>query len=76
VLDDGGLLAEAWLPAGHSSGIPIDYADRPTRCPYQLGVEQGTWQPRSKRGCARRFCAARPSPTVERDGEGVTVTAG
>src|SRR4051812_15835200 len=46
VLEDRGLLAsvephvEARLPAGHFSGIPVDYADLPTRFPYQLGVEQ------------------------------------
>jgi len=46
VLADRGLLAaiephvQAKLPAGHFSGLPIDYTDLPTRLPYQLGVEQ------------------------------------
>ena len=43
VLADRGLLPAiepsvlAKLPAGHFSGVPIDYADLPTPFPYQLG---------------------------------------
>jgi 2-polyprenyl-6-methoxyphenol hydroxylase-like FAD-dependent oxidoreductase len=83
VLADRGLLAaiephvEARLPAGHFSGIPIDYAHLPTRFPYQLGVEQAhvaaAIEARLRTPVLRDAAAI---TAVRQDGDGVTVTAG
>jgi 2-polyprenyl-6-methoxyphenol hydroxylase-like FAD-dependent oxidoreductase len=82
VLEERGLLAavephaEARLPGGHFSGIPIDYTDLPTRFPYQLGVEQvyvaAAIEARLRTPVLRDAAVT----AVEQDGEGVTVTAG
>ncbi|WP_232668218.1 FAD-dependent oxidoreductase [Pseudonocardia sp. TRM90224] len=82
LLDDRGLLPAiephvlASLPAGHFSGIPIDYTDLPTRFPHQLGVEQAHVEAAIEarlRAPVRRGAAV---TAVEQDSEGVTVTAG
>jgi 2-polyprenyl-6-methoxyphenol hydroxylase-like FAD-dependent oxidoreductase len=82
VLADRGLLAavephvEARLPAGHFSGIPIDYADLPTRFPYQLGVEQAHVAAAIEARLRTPVLRGAAVAAVEQDGEGVTVTAG
>jgi 2-polyprenyl-6-methoxyphenol hydroxylase-like FAD-dependent oxidoreductase len=82
VLADRGLLAaiephvQAKLPAGHFSGLPIDYTDLPTRFPYQLGVEQvhvaAAIEARLRTPVLRDAAVT----TVTQDDDGVTVTAG
>jgi 2-polyprenyl-6-methoxyphenol hydroxylase-like FAD-dependent oxidoreductase len=82
VLAERGLLAaiephaEARLPSGHFSGIPIDYTDLPTRFPYQLGVEQvhvaAAIEARLRTPVLRDAAVT----AVAQDDEGVTVTAG
>jgi 2-polyprenyl-6-methoxyphenol hydroxylase-like FAD-dependent oxidoreductase len=82
VLADRGLLAavephvEARLPAGHFSGIPIDYADLPTPFPYQLGVEQAHVAAAIEARLRTPVLRGAAVTAVEQDGEGVTVTAG
>jgi len=82
VLEDRGLLtavephAEARLPAGHFSGIPIDYADLPTRFPYQLGVEQAHVAAAIEARLRTPVLHGAAVTAVEQDGEGVIVTAG
>jgi 2-polyprenyl-6-methoxyphenol hydroxylase-like FAD-dependent oxidoreductase len=82
VLADRGLLdaidkhVEARVPAGHFSGIPIDYCDLPTPYPYQLGVEQAHVAAAIEarlRTPVRRGAAV---TAVAQDHDGVTVTAG
>ena len=82
VLADRGLLGaiephvRAKLPAGHFSGLPIDYTDLPTRFPYQLGVEQAHVAAAIEarlRTPVRRDAAV---TAVAQDDDGVTVTAG
>ncbi|MEV6620794.1 FAD-dependent monooxygenase [Amycolatopsis sp. NPDC051106] len=82
VLADRGLLpafephVQAKLPAGHFSGLPIDYTDLPTRFPYQLGVEQvhvaAAIEARLRTPVLRDAAVT----AVAQDDEGVTVTAG
>ncbi|ONI84086.1 FAD-dependent oxidoreductase [Actinosynnema sp. ALI-1.44] len=82
VLADRGLLAaiephaDARLPAGHFSGIRIDYTDLPTNFPYQLGVEQvhvaAAIEARLRTPVLRDAAVT----AVTQDSEGVTVTAG
>jgi 2-polyprenyl-6-methoxyphenol hydroxylase-like FAD-dependent oxidoreductase len=82
VLADRGLLAaveshaEARLPGGHFSGIPIDYTDLPTPFPYQLGVEQVYVAAAIEARLRTPVLRAAAVTAVEQDGEGVTVTAG
>jgi 2-polyprenyl-6-methoxyphenol hydroxylase-like FAD-dependent oxidoreductase len=82
VLADRGLLAavephvEARLPAGHFSGIPIDYSDLPTRFPYQLGVEQAHVAAAIEARLRTPVLRGAAVTAVEQDAEGVTVTAG
>ncbi|MFC4949161.1 FAD-dependent oxidoreductase [Pseudonocardia sp. GCM10023141] len=82
VLGDRGLLAdlephvEARLPAGHFSGIPIDYSDLPTRYPYQLGIEQAHVAAAVEARLRTPVLRDAPVTAVEQDGHGVTVTAG
>ncbi|GAA4484955.1 FAD-dependent monooxygenase [Actinoallomurus oryzae] len=82
VLHERGLLAaveahaEARVPAGHFSGIPIDYADLPTRFPYQLGVEQAYVAAAIEARLRLPVLRDAAVTAVEQDGEGVTVTAG
>lgn len=82
VLADRGLLAvvephvEARLPAGHFSGIRIDYADLPTRFPYQLGVEQAQVAAAIEARLRTPVLRGAAVTAVEQDGEGVTITAG
>ena len=82
VLADRGLLAaiephvQARLPAGHFSGIPIDYTDLPTRFPYQLGVEQAHVAAAIEARLRTPVLRGAAVTAVEQDGEGVTVTAG
>ena len=82
VLADRGLLdaiepyVEARLPAGHFSGIPIDYTDLPTRFPYQLGVEQAYVAAAIEARLHTPVSRGAAITAVEQDGEGVTVTAG
>ncbi|MFB9834756.1 FAD-dependent oxidoreductase [Actinoallomurus acaciae] len=82
VLEDRGLLAavepyvEARLPAGHFSGIRIDYADLPTRFPYQLGVEQAYVAAAIEARLRTPVLRGAAVTAVEQDDEGVTVTAG
>src|ERR1700760_4403009 len=81
-LADRGLLGaiapnvEGRLPAGHSSAIPIDYADLPTRFPYQLGVEQAHVAAAIEVRLRTPVLRGAAVTAVEQDGEGVTVTAG
>jgi len=82
VLADRGLLTaiephvRAKLPAGHFSGVPIDYTDLPTPFPYQLGVEQAhvaaAIEARLRTPVRRDAAVA----AVAQDDDGVTVTAG
>ncbi|ODU04858.1 MAG: FAD-dependent oxidoreductase [Pseudonocardia sp. SCN 72-86] len=82
VLDDRGLLdaidphVYARIPAGHFSGIPIDYSDLPTRFPFQLGVEQA--RVTAAIGARLQAPVLRDAAVtaVDRDADGVTVTAG
>ncbi|GLY90817.1 FAD-dependent oxidoreductase [Actinoallomurus iriomotensis] len=82
VLADRGLLAavepyvEARLPAGHFSGIPIDYTDLPTPFPYQLGVEQAHVAAAIESRLRTPVLRGAAVTAVEQDAEGVTVTAG
>lgn len=82
VLEDRGLLTavepyvEARLPAGHFSGIRIDYADLPTRFPYQLGVEQAYIAAAIEARLRTPVLRGAAVTAVEQDDEGVTVTAG
>lgn len=82
VLADRGLLAsiephvEARLPAGHFSGIRIDYTGLPTRFPYQLGVEQ-TYVAAAIEARLRAPVLRDAAVTaVAQDSDGVTVTTG
>jgi 2-polyprenyl-6-methoxyphenol hydroxylase-like FAD-dependent oxidoreductase len=82
VLADRGLLSavepyvEARVPAGHFSGIPIDYADLPTRFPYQLGVEQAYVAAAIEARLRTPVLRGAAVTAVAQDDEGVTVTAG
>jgi len=82
VLADRGLLAaiephvQARLPAGHFSGIPIDYTDLPTRFPYQLGVEQAYVAAAIEARLRTPVLRDAAVTAVAQDDEGVTVTAG
>lgn len=82
VLDDRGLLAaiephvQARIPAGHFSGVPIDYADLPTRHPYQLGVEQAHVAAAIEARLRAPVQRGAAVTAVEQRADGVTVTAG
>ncbi len=82
VLADRGLLAaiephvEARLPAGHFSGLPIDYADLPTPLPYQLGVEQAHVAAAIEARLRTPVLRDAAVTAVAQDDDGVTVTAG
>lgn len=82
VLDDLGLLAaiephvQARLPAGHFSGIPIDYADLSTRFPHLLGVEQSHVAAAIEARLRTPVLRGAGVEAVEQDGGGVTVSAG
>lgn len=82
VLQDRGLLTaveahvQARLPAGHFSGIPIDYTDLPTRFGYQLGVEQAHVAAAIEARLRTPVRRGAEVTAVEQDGEQVTVTAG
>ncbi|MEU0791341.1 FAD-dependent oxidoreductase [Amycolatopsis sp. NPDC005961] len=82
VLADRGLLAaiephvRAKLPAGHFSGLPIDYTDLPTRFPYQLGVEQAHVTAAIEARLRTRVLRDAAVTAVRQDDGGVTVTAG
>ncbi|MDN3353082.1 FAD-dependent oxidoreductase [Actinomadura sp. DC4] len=82
VLADRGLLeaiepyAEARVPAGHFSGVPIDYTDLPTRFPYQLGIEQAHIAAAIEARLRTPVLRGAAVTAVSQDGEGVTVTAG
>ncbi|HEX3786573.1 MAG TPA: FAD-dependent oxidoreductase [Pseudonocardiaceae bacterium] len=82
VLADRGLLAaiephiEARLPAGHFSGIPIDYTDLPTPFPYQLGIEQAHVAAAIEARLRTPVLRGAAVTAVAQDDEGVTVTAG
>ena len=82
VLADRGLLAaiephvQARLPAGHFSGIPIDYTDLPTRFPYQLGVEQMHVAAAIEARLRTPVLRGAAVTAVEQDDDGVTVIAG
>jgi 2-polyprenyl-6-methoxyphenol hydroxylase-like FAD-dependent oxidoreductase len=82
VLADRGLLpaiepyVEARLPAGHFSGIPIDYTDLPTRFPYQLGIEQAHVAVAIEARLRSPVLRGAAVTAVRQDGDGVTVTAG
>ncbi|GAB3156824.1 FAD-dependent oxidoreductase [Amycolatopsis sp. NPDC004378] len=82
VLADRGLLAaiephvQARLPAGHFSGLPIDYADLPTPFPYQLGVEQAHVAAAIEARLRTPVLRDAAVTAVAQDDEGVTVTAG
>ncbi|MEU8634260.1 FAD-dependent oxidoreductase [Amycolatopsis sp. NPDC048633] len=82
VLADRGLLAaiephvQAKLPAGHFSGLPIDYTDLPTPFPYQLGVEQAHVAAAIEARLRTPVLRDAAVTAVAQDDEGVTVTAG
>ncbi|WP_020667685.1 FAD-dependent oxidoreductase [Amycolatopsis nigrescens] len=82
VLADRGLLTaiephvRARLPAGHFSGIPIDYTDLPTRFPYQLGVEQAHVAAAIEARLRTPVLRGAAVTAVTQNDEGVTVTAG
>ncbi|MEU0531286.1 FAD-dependent oxidoreductase [Amycolatopsis tolypomycina] len=82
VLADRGLLAaiephvRAKLPAGHFSGVPIDYRDLPTRFPYQLGVEQVHVTAAIEARLRTPVLRGAAVTAVVQDDAGVTVTAG
>ncbi|MFJ9785324.1 FAD-dependent oxidoreductase [Amycolatopsis sp. NPDC101161] len=82
VLADRGLLAaiephvRAKLPAGHFSGVPIDYTDLPTCFPYQLGVEQAHVAAAIEARLRTPVLRDAAVTAVAQDDEGVTVTAG
>jgi 2-polyprenyl-6-methoxyphenol hydroxylase-like FAD-dependent oxidoreductase len=82
ILADRGLLdaiepyVEARLPAGHFSGLPIDYSDLPTRFPYQLGVEQAHVAAAIEARLRRPVLRGAAVTAVTQDETGVTVTAG
>ncbi|MFJ7218115.1 FAD-dependent oxidoreductase [Amycolatopsis sp. NPDC098790] len=82
VLADRGLLAaiephvQAKLPAGHFSGVPIDYTDLPTCFPYQLGVEQAHVTAAIEARLRTPVLRDAAVTAVTQDDEGVTVTAG
>jgi 2-polyprenyl-6-methoxyphenol hydroxylase-like FAD-dependent oxidoreductase len=82
VLADRGLLdaiephVEARLPAGHFSGIPIDYSDLPTPFPYQLGVEQAHVAAAIEARLRTPVLRGAAVTAVGQDEDGVTVTAG
>ena len=82
VLADRGLLTaiephvQARLPAGHFSGIPIDYTDLPTRFPYQLGVEQMHVAAAIEARLRTPVLRGAAVTAVEQDDDGVTVIAG
>ncbi|RSM41412.1 FAD-dependent oxidoreductase [Amycolatopsis balhimycina DSM 5908] len=82
VLADRGLLpaiepsVQAKLPAGHFSGLPIGYADLPTRFPYQLGVEQAHVAAAIEARLRTPVVRDAAVTAVSQDDEGVTVTAG
>jgi 2-polyprenyl-6-methoxyphenol hydroxylase-like FAD-dependent oxidoreductase len=82
VLADRGLLAalephvQARLPAGHFSGIPIDYTDLPTPFPYQLGVEQAQVAAVIEARLRTPVQRGAAVEAVAQDVDGVTVTAG
>ncbi|MGH8922913.1 MAG: FAD-dependent oxidoreductase, partial [Actinomycetes bacterium] len=82
VLADRGLLAaiephvEARLPAGHFSGVPLDYTGLPTRFPYQLGVEQVHVAAAIEARLRTPVLRGAAVTAVVQDGDGVTVTAG
>jgi 2-polyprenyl-6-methoxyphenol hydroxylase-like FAD-dependent oxidoreductase len=81
VLADRGLLAaiephvRAKLPAGHFSGVPIDYTDLPTSFPYQLGVEQAHVAAAIEARLRTPVLRDAAVTAVAQDDEGVTVTA-
>ncbi|MGW3965930.1 FAD-dependent oxidoreductase [Amycolatopsis sp. NPDC005003] len=82
VLADRGLLdalephVQAKLPAGHFSGVPIDYRDLPTRFPYQLGVEQAHVAAAIEARLRTPVLRDAAVTAVAQDDEGVTVAAG
>jgi 2-polyprenyl-6-methoxyphenol hydroxylase-like FAD-dependent oxidoreductase len=82
VLADRGLLAAiephvaARIPAGHFSGIRIDYSDLPTAYPYQLGVEQAHVAAAIEARLRTPVLRDAAVTAVEQDDDGVTVTAG
>ena len=82
VLADRGLLAAierhvvARLPGGHFSGIPIDYADLPTRFPYQLGVEQAHVAAAIEARLRTPVLRSAAVTAVTQDDAGVAVAAG
>ncbi|WP_329050397.1 FAD-dependent oxidoreductase [Amycolatopsis sp. NBC_01488] len=82
VLADRGLLAaiephvQAKLPAGHFSGVPIDYTDLPTCFPYQLGVEQAHVAAAIEARLRTPVLRDAAVTAVAQDADGVTVTAG
>jgi 2-polyprenyl-6-methoxyphenol hydroxylase-like FAD-dependent oxidoreductase len=82
VLADRGMLAAlephalARLPAGHFSGIPIDYTDLPTPFPYQLGVEQAQVGAVIEARLRTPVLRGAAVEAVAQDPDGVTVTAG
>ncbi|MCR6484639.1 FAD-dependent oxidoreductase [Amycolatopsis sp. OK19-0408] len=82
VLADRGLLAalephvQAKLPAGHFSGVPIDYTDLPTSFPYQLGVEQAHVAAAIEARLRTPVRRGAGVTAVVPDDEGVTITAG
>jgi len=81
VLADRGLLdalephVMALLPAGHFSGIPIDYTDLPTPFPYQLGVEQAQVGAVIEAQLRTPVLRGAAVEAVVQDADGVTVTA-
>jgi 2-polyprenyl-6-methoxyphenol hydroxylase-like FAD-dependent oxidoreductase len=82
VLADRGLLralephVQARLPAGHFSGIPIDYSDLPTPFPYQLGVEQAQVAAVIEARLRTPVLRGAAVEAVVQNDAGVTVTAG
>lgn len=82
LLADRGLLAAiepyvlARLPAGHFSGIPIDYTDLPTRFPFQLGVEQAHVAAAVEARLRAPVVRDAAVTEVAQDDGGVVVTAG
>ncbi|MGI5126623.1 FAD-dependent oxidoreductase [Pseudonocardia sp. CA-107938] len=81
VLADRGLLdaiephVHARLPAGHFSGIPIDYTDLPSPFPYQLGVEQAHVAAAIEAQLRTPVQRAAAVDAVAQNADGVTVTA-
>ncbi|MBB4685396.1 FAD-dependent monooxygenase [Amycolatopsis jiangsuensis] len=67
---------QARLEAGHFAGLPVGYADLPTRFPYQLGVEQAHIATAIEGKLRTPVLRGAAVTAVAQDGSGVTVTAG